>query len=136
MIVWSFLSFSCCPAVINEPRRPEGTLGWKDDFSGGAHSIGILVLSKGESSDNGTIGVTVVDLLAPDPCAEPGTYNGSPKALLHFFRPSDQKILCDVTLVGDNKNSFLHCDSSIGISTIAVNAINVKEKWVFFDLRE
>lgn len=127
---------SCCPVERPQPARPNKVLGWNDSYEGGVHSIGILVLNKGESSDNGKIGVTVLDVIPPDQCAHPNTYHGSPKAVLRFFRPSDGLVFCEFTAVGDNTNSILDCNPSAGISVIGMNAINTKEQWVYFDLRE
>jgi hypothetical protein len=94
------------------------------------------VLNKGESTDNGVIGVKIIDIIPPDRCASQGTYDAFPKAVIMFFRPQDQQVLCKVTIVGDATNSNINCDSNIGVSVIGVEAINTKEGWIYFDLRE
>ena len=137
LLVLAFVSgISCCPPERTQPVRPDKVKGWTLFEVNGVHFVGELVLSKGESSDNGKIGVTVVDIIPPDRCGHPGTYHGSPRVVLRFFRPDDRQALCDFTAVGDNKNSVLDCDTPIGISVVGVIAINTKEAWIYFDLRE
>src|SRR2546425_11538119 len=104
LIVLAFFSgTSWCPPQRTQPTRPNGVLGWKDFELNKVHFLGEFVLNKGESSDNRRIGVILADIIPPNPCGHPGTYHGSPKAVLKFFRPSDHRLLCEFTAVGDNE---------------------------------
>jgi len=129
---------SCCWPDSEQPVRPKNVLGWKESTAGGVRSICILVLNKGESSDNGEIGVKVVDIIPADPCAHRGTFHGSRRVVLRFFRPSDQKVLYEDTFTegSGTLDSPHHCGSDVaGVTAIHINAINTAEGWVYFDLR-
>ena len=130
----------CSPQERVEPVRPDKVEGWKDSYFSGVHSIAELVLTKGESSDNGELGVKVVDIIQPKPCSE--GYAAMPKVVLSFYRPSDKKVLCEEaifteggTLMGTGP-PYPHCAPEVGLSAISVTAINTKEGWVWFDLRK
>jgi hypothetical protein len=135
------LSVGCCsPQERAQQARPEKVDGWKDSYFSGVHSIGEFVLSKGESTDNGELGVKVVDIIAPKPCSD--GYAGMPKVVLSFYRPSDKKVLCEEaifteggTLMGTGP-PYPHCTSEVGLSAISVKAINTKDNWAWFDLRK
>ena len=122
-----------------QPRPPREVQGWKDSAFGGVHSIGELVLHKGESSDNGKLGVKVLDIVAPEPCSE--GYASMPKVVLQFYRPSDKQVVCEAafteggTVMGTGP-PYPHCKPEVGLAAISVNAINTKDLWVWFDLRK
>jgi len=130
----------CSPQARVEPVRPQKVDGWQDTYFSGVHSIAELVLSKGESSDNGELGVKVVDIIAPKPCSE--GYASEPKAVLQFYRPSDKKVLCEEAIFAEGGTSmgtgppYPHCTPEVGLTAISVKAINAKEGWVWFDLRK
>ncbi len=131
---------SCCISPQKrhpEPKRPDSVRGWRDAEFSGVHSIAELVLKKGESSDNGSLGVQVVDIIAPDRCAEPNSYLGSPRVIVRFFRPSDRMKLCEATLIeGGSGLDSPTCDKEFGVTVIYINAINTKEGWLWFELRK
>lgn len=123
-----------------QPRPPAKKVrGWKDSYFGGVHSIGELFLHKGDSSDNGRIGVNVLDVIAPLPDAE--GYAGMSKVVLQFYKPSDKQVLCEAifteggTLMGVGP-PYPHCKPEVGLTAISINAINTKDNWVWFDLRK
>jgi hypothetical protein len=123
----------------DQPTAPEKVAGWKDTYSAGIHSIGELFLHKGSLSDNGSIGVEVVDVVKPQAGAE--GYAGMPKVVLRFYRPADKQIICEATFTEGgtsmgNGPPYPHCKPDVGLSAISVNAINTKENWVWFDLRK
>jgi len=128
---------SCCSPEREQPVHPGKVSGWKDTrYNDGGHSIAKLVLHKGESSDNGKIGVMVIDIIPADNCAHPGTYSGSPRAVIRFFAPSGLQATCETTFVGE-KGNLIHasdCGSSFGLSGVNIYGINTKDGWVYFEL--
>jgi hypothetical protein len=135
------LSVGCCsPQQRVEPARPDKVRGWKEIRDGTVVSIGMFVMNKGESTDNGELGVKVLDIIAPKPCSD--GYAGMPKVILSFYRPSDNKVLCDEAIFTEGGTSmgtgppYAHCTPEVGLSAISVNAINTKDNWVWFDLRK
>jgi hypothetical protein len=130
----------CSPQARVEQVRPQKVDGWQDTYFSGVHSIAELVLSKGESSDNGELGVKVLDIIPPKPCSD--GYAGMPKVVLSFYRPSDKTVLCDEAIFTEGGTSmgtgppYPHCTPEVGLSAISVKAINAKEGWVWFDLRK
>lgn len=62
-----------------------------------------------------------------------------PKAIFQFYRPSDNHVLCELTLSGPANTSIDRegmCGTKTGISVVGINGINAKEGWVSFDLRK
>jgi len=93
-------------------------------------------MNKGESIDNGQLGVKVIDVL-PKECECMSCEPTYPRVKIAFYRPSDNKILCEGEFQGNASLEVMaKCDPGMGISHIAINAINTKEKWVSFDLRK
>ena len=130
---------ACSTQERRQPDPPKTVEGWKDSYFGGVHSIAELVLHKGESSDNGKLGVKVLDIVAPKSGSE--GYASEPKAVLQFYTPSEKKILCEATFteggtVMGTGPPYPYCGPEVGLSAISVNAINTKDNWVWFDLRK
>jgi hypothetical protein len=101
----------------------------------------MLVLTKGESSDNGKVGIRVVDIIAGDPCASYGTLQSITRVKLQFYQPAQQSVICEDTFNAGSGASLIAgpCGPRIadfGISAISINAINASEGWVWFDLRK
>jgi hypothetical protein len=70
-----FASCGPCMKPPPQPTRPSSVEGWKDvyDKSSGVRYRAVLLLKKGESSDNGKCGVKVADILEAKPCCgDPG----------------------------------------------------------------
>jgi hypothetical protein len=138
-----FTSFirGCCSSLPPEPKHPGSVAGWKEFRDGGVHTIAILVLRKSESSDNGKIGVRVVDIIAADPCAGYGTLQRIPRVKLQFFEMPDRRVVCE-DLLTDGSGTLLAAGpcgekiTKLGVSAVSVNAINATEGWVFFELRK
>jgi len=131
----------CCSAKLPEPAHPGAVAGWKESQEGGVHTVGALVLKKGESSDNGKIGVRVVDIIAADPCAEYGTLQSLPRVKIQFYQTPQQTVICEELLTGGSGTSLIAgpCGEKIadlGVTAISVNAINATEGWVWFELRK
>src|SRR5215510_7637651 len=55
----ALLSSSCCSDMrqLNEPERPSKVRGWDELRDGNTVIKGIFLLNKGESTDNGKIGI-------------------------------------------------------------------------------
>jgi hypothetical protein len=133
MMVFLGLSGACSSRERPQPDPPKTVKGWKDTYFSGVHSVGELFLHKGESSDNGKLGVRVLDIVAPRPGSD-----SEPKVVLQFYKPSDKKVLCEATFAegGTVMGDGYHCGLDVGLSAISVNTINTKDNWVFFDLRK
>lgn len=132
-----FLTSGCCQLFSKEdkqPVRPSVTSTWTERTDFGVTSIGFFVMNKGEAIDNGQLGVRVVDVL-PKQCECMSCEPTSARARIQFYRPSDNKVLCEGTFFAAS-TSLDKCDPAIGIRYIAINGINSREKWVYFDLRK
>ena len=130
----------CCSPLPKEPESPGAVPGWKASDAGGVHTVGILVLKKGESSDNGILGVRVVDIIPADPCAGSTTLQRTPRVRLQFYQVPEQTLICEEVLTSGSGTSLVvgSCGDRIarrGVSAISVNAINATEQWVWFELR-
>jgi hypothetical protein len=122
-----------------QTTAPKKVAGWKETYSGGVHSVGELLLKKGESSDNGKLGVEVVDIETPPADAE--GYAGLPKVVLRFYDPADKRTLCEATFteggtVMGSGPPYPHCKPDVGLSALSINSINTKDNWVWLDLRK
>ncbi len=131
----------CCSTKAPEPPHPGPVAGWEESREGGVHTVGILVLKKGESSDNGKIGVKVVDIIAADPCAGYGPLQSIPRVNMQFYQAPQQTLICEELLTAGSGTSLIAgpCGEKIadlGVTAISVNAINATEGWVWFELRK
>src|SRR5882724_2026564 len=125
--------FSACGCSwmkeFNEPERPTKVHGW-EPFQVSTFTVqGDFVLNKGESVNDGNIGITVLDI-QPGSCGafhEP-TY---PAAKLRFFRVSDHSVLCeDNFLVGGARLDVMKGCESLKWLVVGVSGINSKDNWV------
>lgn len=141
LVSFASLMRGCCSSKPPEPTHPGPVAGWKESQEGGVHTVGTLVLKKGESSDNGKIGVRVVDIIAADPCAGYGTLKSIPRVRMQFYQAPQQKMICEELLTAGSGTSLVAgpCGEKIadlGVTAISVNAINATEGWVWFELRQ
>ena len=140
--VLALSSSSCCQLSQmsrDTPTRPTVKSSWNERHISTFTSIGPLILNKGESSDNGSLGVRIVDFI-PRSCGSFLDHSPEqPKAVFQFYRPSDNYVLCEVALSGP-ANSRIDldelCGTKTGISVVGINGINAKDGWVSFDLRK
>lgn len=135
-----FLTSGCCQLFSKEdkqPERPKVSSSWSERSFFGVTSIGFFVMNKGEAIDNGRLGVKVAEV-TPQECKCISCEPTSPRVRIAFYRPSDNKVLCEGEFSRGSArlDKLPNCDPSIGISVISVNAINTKEEWVSFDLRK
>jgi hypothetical protein len=119
------------------PERVENPSGWKPFRVGGGISfVGQFVLRKGESTDNGELGVKVMDIM-PGPPAPPATTSmesdGS-KAVLRFYRVSDRSVICDFTSEASSTSYDTRyiCGGKLPFTNLEVRGIDSEEGWVFF----
>lgn len=124
----------CCRSPLPQPIRPEKVLGWESTEIGSVHILGDLLLKTGESSDNGRIGVKVIEIIEADWCYHPGTFHGTRRARIQFYSLSSGEVLCEDTFL-DGYNAVIHCPPEAGISVLSMQAINTEEGWALFDLR-
>jgi len=114
-----------------QPSRPEDTAGWQQvDLGGGYTRIGQFVLSKGQSTDNGEIGVKLIKITSkPCPfatiCLVPEA-----SATLRFYRAADQTEICETTLAADSTGyvTKVVCPG-LPFSIIHVYTINTSQEW-------
>jgi hypothetical protein len=102
--------------------------------------VGQLVLSRGESTENGNLGIHVVGFI-PQKCRSLfAEYPDPPQVILEFYRPSDKQVICTVTLDGPIANSTIDreemCGNRTGFSVVGINGLNAHDGWVSFDLRK
>lgn len=140
LTTFTTLSRGCCSARPPEPAHPGSVAGWNQSHEGSVDTVAMLVLKQGESSDNGRVGVKVVEIIAGDPCAGYGTLQSSPRVRMQFYQPSHQKVLCEELLTAGSGTSLIAgpCRQTIGdfgITAISTNAINATDGWVWFELR-
>ena len=135
-----FLTGCCDEDNLNNPPLPSGSpSGWKQETIGGTNTViyGDFVLSKGESVNNGEVGITVVDFV-PAKC---GLFNHPPddvpQVRLRFFRVSDQKVLYDFTYYRGTGFIIREMDrrGELPWDIIDITAINSNDGWVAFNLR-
>src|ERR1043166_3894458 len=82
-----------------QPTRLENPSGWREVGRGGSITfVGQFVLTKGESTDNGNLGVKLVDI-SWKPCpAHTLCLSTDAQATLRFYHPSDGSVICEPTL--------------------------------------
>ncbi len=117
------------------PSRPTSVRGWQKFGAGAVSNRGEFLLNKGESTDNGDVGVKVVDIYA----AKYHLLDAPelPKARVQFFSVPGHTIICEgVFTRGGNRVDLPDlCQDKIKWTVIYINDINYDEGWVFFDLR-
>lgn len=130
------LTVACGPGDdVENPTPPKSVHGW-NAFDTGAITIkGEFLLRRGQSVDNGQIGVKVTDVF-------PVTYHlldswEMPKAKVQFFNVADKTPLCEgVFTRGSNSlTTDALCGNRLEWTDIYIRDVNYREGWVFFDLR-
>lgn len=141
LVMLSLSTGGCCsyePRV--EPAYPQSVSGWKERMERGIRIRGDFALKKGTSTDNGKIQVKIIDLIPPDPCAEAGAFQRNARARIQFVRLSDNKVLLDDLFAESGTKTLSTADSTslykeFGIDVIYIYDINLKDGWVYFELR-
>jgi hypothetical protein len=133
IVILQILTACSCPEPkIEYPPYPAKVTGWKETVAESGFKIRAhLVLKKGEESDNGKIGVKVVDILPPERCAEPLSYHGQVRVVFEFYNVSDrqQKHREEILFAG---NHAIKCPFPYDATLIGISNANVKDEWVEF----
>ena len=133
------LSSSCCSDMrqLNEPERPSKVQGWEGLRIEDMIIDGIFLLNKEESTDNGKIGIRLIETY-PGKCVFfPFKEREYPQAKLQFYRVSDQAILCQsIFNRGAMSLESPICEADLEWSAIEIIDINSKDNWITFDLRK
>lgn len=134
-VVLALLVFSCggcCKSLQSSATRPAKVRGWETWDDRGLHLIGEFVLKKGEKSDNGNIGIELLDVKEGKATCLFFEEPTEPEAILRFYSLSDPQISCTVTTHVAGR--ILDCDKRLNLNTLGVFAINAREGWVHFNL--
>ena len=139
-VLVALLSSSCRSDMrkLNEPERPSKVRGWDELRHGDTVIKGIFLLNRGESTDNGKMGIRLVDTYAGKCGFFPFREREYPQAKLQFYRVSDQTILCEPIFFRGAIMTLKPpiCGADLEWSGIEINDINSKDKWIVFNLRE
>ncbi len=136
-LLFLMLLSSCGRCTNPTPAQPTGPFkvdGWKRTKDSAVTYCAVLLLRKGESSDNGKFGVRVTNIQEANPCCGDQSPLCERRARIQFYRPSDGRVLCELE-PSAGANTVIDCADEIGVSVIAIRAINTSEGWVLFDLR-
>ena len=119
-----------------QPTRPPIVEGWKESYDkeSGVRYCAVLLLKKGESTDNGRFGVKVLDIIEAESCCGDRSSRCYRRAKFQFYRPINGHILCEF-IVTETTNHVIECSESLGVSVVGTGKINTLEGWVLFDLR-
>jgi hypothetical protein len=134
-ILGVLLSACCTPIHREEPLFPADATGWSKVESTTNAVEGNLVIKKGERSDNGKIGVSVIEIIPGSACAEGGSQERQARVKLQFVRIPAGQILCEDVFPenGTIRLSATACESKLdgyGIRVIGVKGINLTQQWV------
>jgi len=137
LMLLSTTTSGCCSRVESDPPRPNQVRGWREFEESGIKAIGEFVLKKGETVDNGSFGVKLIDTIPDQNCFITEGPSHLPKATMQFYRVSDKQVLLEIDLPKAN-TSFMSFRPSIveeySINTISIREINTKEGWIWFEL--
>lgn len=134
IITFSIMTVSCCDPPT-QPKHPGKVKGWlttaeRDE----SDIIAVLVLKKGEKSQQGSIGVEIVDIFPPEkPCAF-DSIGSLPRTSIRFYSPQNGSTVCEQIVYGPS-NTNVACASAIGVYTVGIQAINTQDNWILIDLR-
>jgi hypothetical protein len=147
---WLILSFvvafitsqaGCCDLQLArrvQPKYPKKVRGWVDDPYNRRLFQGPFVLRKGESTENGQLGVRVADILAPKCSTRFAESPERAQVILQFYDPSSKQVLCEATLA-ENSNASIDregiCLGKVDVMVVGTAGVNTDEKWAVFDLR-
>ena len=138
LVCYLALSLTGCTRAYrqhNLTARPEQVRGWKEKVFDGVHSMAELVLDEGQSSEGSELGVEVVSISSYETRGGVFDHPTGPTAVLRFYRVSDHKVIQERAESSGGANLWESALSEYGIKGIYVNAINTKERWIWFDLR-
>ena len=140
-VVCGLDSQGCCHSPkVKQPTPPETNRAWVEEKqSWGGIFIGPFFLRKGESTENGKLGVKVIDVI-PGRCRSAmAEYPDPARVVLQFYEPQSKGVFCQLTLDDGSNTSIVgpeDCGNQIDISVVGMIAINTDDKWAVFDLRK
>ena len=124
---------SCCDRSIINPRRPPAA-GWVETRFQGVTVKGQFVLNKNETTENGQVGIRLLDI--GEAKCEIFRITRVPSATLQFYRVANKSVVCEVVLPwGTSRIDQGNCGNKLDWDVVAISAINASEGWVAFDLR-
>ena len=123
---------ACCKQPQTATTRPATVRGWQRWEHFGVRLVGELVLHKGEVSDNGTIGVKLLEIREGKAACSIGSEPVEPYVTLQLYMVRDPDVSCIVTTAAGSR--LLQCDERLELGTLAVMAINSSEEWVYIRL--
>lgn len=141
----AFLSFviaivgqaGCCQFAANRRQPPFEAKHqvWQEIHHEGFTNLGDFVLSKGESTSNGAIGVRVSDVTSLN-CMSPFAEPPQAVVILQLYDARNDRLLCEKRFLGTGDEDFNSDCQPDGIRYSAnVRAISTKDGWVSFELR-
>lgn len=117
----------------SEPPLPADAIGWSNYKEGTTKCRGKFVLRTGESTDDGTIRVKVVELLPPKITGDSGDFEARARVKIAFSKVFDGQIL-SLDVYPEHGGGNAHLPSEFRIFGVGVRAINLKDGWVYFEL--
>jgi hypothetical protein len=138
-LLWGLtVSSGSCTRIYrqeNLPNRPKSVKGWKVEAFDGVTSMAQLLLDEGQSSEDEKIGVAVVSISPYETRGGLFDHPTGPTAVLRFYRVSDHMVIQQRAESTGGSTFSESALSEYGINAIYVDAINTKERWVWFELR-
>jgi hypothetical protein len=124
-----------------QPTRLENPSGWREVGRGGSITfVGQFVLTKGQSTDNGNLGVKLVDI-SWKPCpAHTLCLSTDAQATLRFYHPSDGSVICEPKLhASDTSYGAKYVCPGLPFTNLEVREINTRDGWAlisFFNVND
>ena len=115
------------------PLFPTDAIGWSNYKEGTTKFRGRFLLRTGESTDDGTIRVKVVELLPPKVTGDAGDFEARARVRIAFFRVPDGKVLSS-DVYPENGGGGAQLASEFAVFGVGVRAINLTDGWVYFAL--
>jgi hypothetical protein len=131
LLVWFFST-----GIQLQPRRLSDPNGWQEAaLGGGIKLMGQFVLRKGESTENGKIGIKLLNITSKDCPFATICLAPQAKATLRFYKPVDGSIICEPTLESDDTSykADLVC-SGLPFTYLEVREINTREDWALISI--
>lgn len=123
----------CCQLNARKEPAFQGKYQiWEEVRGSGFTVLGNFTLSKGESTDNGRIGIKLVDVTLPK-CMSPFAEPPQPVVVIQLYDPRNGKSLCEKRFLGGGGDFYDSCGPDR--YTVDFHAINTKDSWVTLDLR-
>jgi hypothetical protein len=134
IVAASILEAGCCRIrQLDQPKLPDHVRGWKEELSGNLVFINELVLTTGQSQDNGELGLKLIDIIHP-PCKSLFSMEDSdPKIRLQFYNASTHQVLCETPFISGGLwtiDAIPSCNNRVEIDGMVIYKINSKDKWI------